>query len=142
MSSPLHVTLYIQGSCVVPLNNNSYRREKIIWDHRDPACGCPIKYLLTGKTNPDGIYILCLEPYHHVYLSSTCTYKGSSGGSYLEYALISSAAIIIYQSCRQGNANVESMLGSTGYIFLAYWMLFPVIVYPSQVFLGLFFHSI
>ena len=57
MSSPIHVTIYIQGSCVVPFNPNSDKREKISWDHRAPACGCNGNSLLIGKKNPDGIYI-------------------------------------------------------------------------------------
>ena len=61
MSSPFHVPLYIQGSCLFPWNINYEKRETIRWSHSDLAWGCSGKPLLIVETNPDGIYFSCLK---------------------------------------------------------------------------------
>ena len=73
MSYPLYVPLYMQGLFLVPLNPNSNKRGEISWTHRDPACGCPGKSLLTVNTNPDLISIPLLSWYHSIYWSPTFT---------------------------------------------------------------------
>ena len=67
MIHPLHVNIYMKGSCVVPLNNNYYRREKIRWEHRTKACGCPGKAILAGNTNPYRISIPYFARHQYLY---------------------------------------------------------------------------